>query len=243
MRIEVDSALELDEATAEALRHRRPLEGGQNLPPERDPWEWLRMLLRIPLVGIVLLVQALGWVLRNTMRIVRGILLWPWRLSQTWKRRLVWGLVLSTGLATALEVPPGAFMEQGQALQWRRTQSRLGAALHWPQLKDIGRSGIERLQSLWGSSSGPTHASRFQIIPECAAVVPGTWWQVERQRVNVRSGPGTRYSAIAQVARGDVVLVSGALVGDWLPVQLSHEQGYVRASLGTCVQETFYESD
>ena len=52
-----------------------------------------------------------------------------------------------------------------------------------------------------------------------------------KTEVNVRSGPGTNYTVLGYLEKGDAVTATGTVVGNWTQIQFSkYELGYVSSA-------------
>lgn len=92
---------------------------------------------------------------------------------------------------------------------------------------------IEELEAELSTLKGGTATPGATTTPDPGTNDPGTTTTAKTgtitgSTVNVRSGPGTDYSKVGSVAKGDTVKILGT-EGDWYRISIGNVTGYVSA--------------
>lgn len=79
----------------------------------------------------------------------------------------------------------------------------------------------------WGVTTAALTAGGI-VVGTGAEAATATW--IATTSVNIRTGPGTTYTVVDQLAKGEVVLALGKASGGWLPIDFDNTTAYLYAS-------------
>jgi uncharacterized protein YgiM (DUF1202 family) len=80
----------------------------------------------------------------------------------------------------------------------------------------------------WGVTTAALAAGSGIGVGTGAEAATATW--IATTSVNVRTGPGTTYTVLDQLAKGEVVLALGKASGGWLPIDFDNTTAYLFSS-------------